>query len=122
MMIFSSDLVNNILKFMAHQFNVNIPAGETKDISFYVNITGYLNIAIRTRDGSNYLPASWWIIWGLGAVSQIGPQSQTFRTEIPVKWWKGAVSAKLRASAGMTDTVLTIYENSQIDGTISFHW
>lgn len=103
-------------------FEVKIPAGQTVNVAQYVNMSGTLNILIRTRDGSNHLPACWWIAWGFGSVSQLGEHKDHFTTDIPVSWWRGVVHAKLRASADDTDTVLTIGENGELDFSKSFTW
>ena len=101
---------------------VKIAAGATADAAFFVNMTGKLNVAIRTRDGSNELPEAWWITWGFGAISSLGAKQDSFETPIPVKWWKGVVSAKLRAKAGPSDTILYVSEDAALDGSISFDW
>jgi hypothetical protein len=101
---------------------VKISAGATADVAFFVNMSGKLLIAIRTRDGSNEIPEAWWITWGFGGISSLGAKKDSFETPIPVKWWKGVVSARLRARAGPSDTVLFISENSSLDAGISFNW
>lgn len=105
----------------AATFEVKIPEGKTVDVARYVNVKGSLKILIRTRDGSNTLPAAWWIKWGFGSVSQIGPQKNSFTTKIPVNKVKGIASAKLRATAG-SDTVLYLSEDSELDASVTFHW
>ena len=102
-------------------FQVKIKRGSTADVARYVNVKGTLNILIRTRDGKNELPAVWWIKWSVGTVSQLGKQKDRFITKIPVDWWKGIVSAKLRATAS-SDTILYISENSALDGHLKFKW
>jgi len=99
---------------------VKIPAGQTVDVWFGVNIKGQVSYAIRTRDGSNSL-RMWWVKYPFGSVDQLGVLSNQGKLSIPISWWKGVVSAKLRGSAG-SDTLVLVGENAEVDATVTFHF
>jgi hypothetical protein len=107
---------------MPNPYKIKIPAGETRDAGFYVNRTGTLDVVIRTRDESNVLDEVWWITWGVGGISSLGRKHEQFTTKIPVRWWKGIVTAKLRARAVGSDTLLVISVDAHNDASISFQW
>jgi hypothetical protein len=98
---------------------VKVSAGKTADLWLGVNVTGRVNYAIRTRDGSNKM-RMWWVLEPLGTVTQLGTLSTTGSLDIPGKL-KGTISAKLRGKAAV-DTVVFVGENVSIDNSVTFHW
>lgn len=97
-----------------------ILAGQTIDAWFGVNVTGSLSYKIATRKGGEGV-ALWWIKYPLGSTEQLGIKLGTGTIPIPISWWKGVVSAKLRASAS-TESILFLAENAQIDKSVSLSW
>jgi len=98
---------------------IKVAAGKTGDLWLGVNVTGKVQYAIRTKDGSNQMKM-WWVMEPLGNVTQLGKLAGNGSLNIPGKL-KGAVSAKLRGSA-VTDTVVYIGENVEVDNSVTFHW
>lgn len=90
---------------------INLSAGETKDVWFGVNLTGKLTIGIRTQDGINAADF-WWITWGVGSVKNLGAFSNVQTIEIPISLFKGVISAKLRARAAQSPTVVVVSEDA----------
>jgi hypothetical protein len=99
---------------------IRIPAGQSVDAWWGVNVSGKINYTIRTRDGSNKAKF-WWIKWGFGTVEEIGVRTDTGAIDIPISIFKGVAAAKLRASSDV-DTVIYIRENSAPDAGVTFHW
>lgn len=99
---------------------IRIPAGQARDIWWGVNVSGKVNYVIRSRDGSN-TAKFWWIKWGVGSIEKIGEMHDEGSLTIPIRWFLGVVSAKLRASATV-DTVVRIEENSTPDKGFDFTW
>jgi hypothetical protein len=105
---------------VAAEMQVRIPAGQTVDVWFGANVSGKLYYSIASRDGSNAVNF-WWIKWGFGSVEQLGVHHGAGLFDIPISWWKGIFSAKLRASAA-SDTIIHIQENTSLNANLSFHW
>jgi len=99
---------------------IKIPAGQTADLWYGVNVTGNLNIRIQTRDGKNELKLSW-IKWGVGSIQEIGNWGPAGSINIPIAWWRGIVSAKLRGEAS-NDTIVYISDRVAIDKKFVFDW
>jgi hypothetical protein len=99
---------------------IKIASGQTADIWTGVNVTGKVNLAVRTRDGKNELTL-WWIKWGVGSAEQLGHWGPNGSLDIPISWWRGIVSAKLRGQAA-SDTVVYISERAAVDKTWTFDW
>jgi hypothetical protein len=98
---------------------IRIPAGQTVDLWFGVNVTGKVSYAIRTKDGTNTIHM-WWILEPTGRVKQLGKRSNDGSLKIP-GLTAASVSAKLRGSATV-DTVVYIGENVSVDHSLTFHW
>jgi hypothetical protein len=106
---------------MANPNVVQILAGQSADVWFGVNMSGSLGLAIRTRDGSNCVPAMWWIKWGFGSVEQLGQQCGNVTIDIPIAWYRGVLSAKLRVAVSV-DTFILVSENAAPDAGYSGHF
>lgn len=99
---------------------IRIAKGETKDVWFGVNVAGKLHLAVRTRDGRDRVNL-WWITWGVGSTTPLDNWGPSGDLDIPITWWKGILSAKLRGTAA-EDTVIYLSEKSAIDKTVAFNW
>lgn len=99
---------------------IKIPKGQTMDVWFGANVTGKVHLAIRTRDGHNKMNM-WWLTWGVGSTTNLGELGPTGDLDIPIRWWKGVVSAKLRGTAS-TDTVIYVSDKVAIDYSKTFTW
>jgi hypothetical protein len=99
---------------------IQIPAGETRDVWWGINVSGHVAYSIRSRDGSNTVKF-WWIKWGVGSIESVGEKSNDGVLPIPIRWYFGIVSAKLRAFA-KADTVVRVQENSVPDKGFTFKW
>src|ERR1700722_2175302 len=77
---------------------IKIAKGQTMDIWFGANVSGKLHLSVRTRDGKNKMNI-WWVTWGVGSTTNIGNWGPDGSLDIPITWWKGVVSAKLRGVA-----------------------
>jgi hypothetical protein len=99
---------------------IRIPAGQARDVWWGVNVSGKLYYSIQNRDESN-TANFWWIKWGVGSIEKIGERRNEGTLTIPIRWYLGVVSAKLRASATV-DTIVRIQENSAPDKGFSFDW
>jgi hypothetical protein len=100
--------------------SVRIPKGESADIWFGVNVTGKVSIRVVTRDGSNKLNL-WWITWGVGSAQSLGNYGPAGDLPIPITWWKGVISARLRGQAS-SDTVVYFSDKVQVDKNVTFIW
>jgi hypothetical protein len=89
-------------------------------IWFGVNVTGKVSIRVVTRDGSNKLNL-WWITWGVGSTQSLGNYGPAGDLPIPIAWWKGVISARLRGQAS-TDTVVYFSDKVQVDKNVTFIW
>ena len=56
--------------------------------------------------------------WNRARSRSLGPDGTL---EIPITWWKGVVSAKLRGQAD-EDTVLYVSDSVAIDKSVTFEW
>jgi hypothetical protein len=99
---------------------IKIPKGQTVDIWFGVNVSGKLHLAVRTRDGRNKINM-WWLTWGVGSTTAIGDWGPNGDLDIPITWWRGVVSAKLRGTAA-EDTVVYVSERVSVDKSVTFKW
>ncbi len=99
---------------------IRISKGQSADLWFGANVTGKVHLSIRTRDGRNKLNM-WWITWGVGSTSQVGDWGPSGDLEIPITWWKGTVSAKLRGKAS-DDTIVYLSDKVTIDKAVTFKW
>jgi hypothetical protein len=99
---------------------IRIARGQTADIWFGANVSGKLHLSIRTRDGKNQMNI-WWLTWGVGSTTNIGNWGPSGDLDIPITWWKGVVSAKLRGTATQ-DTVVYVSEKVAIDKSVTFNW
>lgn len=99
---------------------ISIPAGEARDAWWGVNVQGKIYYSIRTRDESNTVKF-WWIKWGVGSIESIGERSNEGSLAIPIHWYLGIVSAKLRAYSAV-DAIVRIEENSAPDKGFTFKW
>ena len=99
---------------------IKIANGQTAEIWSGVNVTGKVHLRVLTRDGKNSI-GLWWITWGVGSTTQIGTWGPNGSLNIPIAWWKGVVSAKLRGRA-TSDTVVYVSDRVEIDKTLTFHW
>lgn len=99
---------------------IQIPAGESRDAWWGINVTGQIHYVIRNRDGSNKAKF-WWIKWGIGSIDDVGERSNEGSLAIPIRWYLGIVSAKLRVSSTV-DTVIRVEENSVPDKGFTFKW
>jgi hypothetical protein len=63
----------------------------------------------------------WWVTWGVGSTQNIGPWGPDGSLDIPITWWKGTVSAKLRGTAA-EDTVVTVSDRVAVDKSATFVW
>src|SRR5579864_6609087 len=106
---------------MAQQTQIiKVPQGQSADLWFGVNVTGKVYVQIATRDGMNRMKL-WWVKWGIGATEDLGSRGPISALEIPIAWWKGLVSAKLRGVA-TSDTVVRISDRIEIDKSFTFRW
>ena len=99
---------------------VKVPKGQTADLWYGVNVAGRVHLRIVTRDGGNKMKLSW-IKWGVGSVEELGLWGPAGELQIPITWWKGTISAKLRGLAE-SDTVVYISDKVEIDKTVTFSW
>jgi hypothetical protein len=99
---------------------IRVPAGQTADLWSGVIITGKVNLALQTRDGKNIMKL-WWVKWGIGSTEEIGNWGPSGSLEIPISWWKGVVSAKLRGQA-LSDTMVCISDRAAFDKQFTFEW
>ena len=99
---------------------IKIPKGQTRDVWFGANVTGKVHLAIRTRDGRNKMNM-WWLTWGVGSTTNLGELGPNSNLDIPITWWKGVVSAKLRGTAA-DDTVVYVSDKVAIDYSKTFTW
>jgi hypothetical protein len=105
---------------MAEPLAVRLAAGTQGDLWAGFNVTGQVHLLVRSRTGENRINV-WWITWGVGSVHNLGQQSGSVRLTIPINWWKGIVSAKLRASA-VVDTVVYVSDTAEVDYKKTFQW
>lgn len=99
---------------------IKIAKGQTADIWFGVNVSGKVHLAVRTRDGSNKVNM-WWLTWGVGSTNNLGQWGPNGDLNIPISWWKGVVSAKLRGRASQ-ETVVYVSDKVAIDYSKTFVW
>jgi hypothetical protein len=99
---------------------IKVAKGQTADVWYGANVAGKLHLAVRTRDGRNKMNM-WWITWGVGSTTSLGEWGPNGDIDIPITWWKGVVSAKLRGTAA-EDTVIYLSEKSQVDKSFTFVW
>lgn len=97
-----------------------VKAGQTVDLWYGVNVTGKVNLAIRSRDGTNKIKL-WWITWGIGSTQELGDQHSDGALPIPISWWRGVVSAKLRGQA-YSDSTVYVSDRVSVDKTLTFDW
>lgn len=61
---------------------IEIKAGESKEIWYGFNVKGSVNLAIRTKDGSNKVRL-WWVKQPFGRVEQLGIVGPELELQIP---------------------------------------
>lgn len=106
--------------FCQTPLKIRISQGQTADIWFGVNVAGSVNLAVYTRDGKNKIKLRW-VTWGVGSSRELGEWGPTGSLTVPISWWKGVVSAKLRGQAS-SDTVVYISDKVEIDRKLTFDW
>jgi hypothetical protein len=96
---------------------IDVPEGKTVDTYFEINLSGYVSLSIRDKNG----PACadlWWITWPLGWVKEIGRKCGNARLDIP-GWRDLSLWSKLRARGAGQHTKIIVSENSEIANTIT---
>jgi hypothetical protein len=99
---------------------VKVPAGSQADLWTGINVKGTVHLLVRTRSG-NDTAKLWWVTWGIGSVTQLGNVTGRQDVAIPIAWWRGVVSARLRAEAS-EDTVIYVSDEAAVDYSKTFKW
>jgi hypothetical protein len=87
---------------------IEINIGETKEVYFYINLTGKLHYKISNESGTNRLKF-WWVKGPFGNVEGLG--ELIGEGSLP---YKGLVWGKLKASSADSQTFVQIEESSKI--------
>lgn len=69
-------LVATLPSVLQAEKEIRIPAGQSADAWWGVNVSGKLGDTIRTRDGSNKVKF-WWIKWGFGTLEEVGGRADS---------------------------------------------
>jgi hypothetical protein len=97
---------------------IKIPAGQTADLWFGVNVKGKIYYAIRSRSGADRAKL-WWIKWGVGSIEEIGERAGGGELTPPSGILD--VSYKLRAEVS-EDTIFYISDTVKVNNTLTFKW
>ena len=113
-------LLGSLPSVVRAEKEIRIPAGQSADVWWGVNVSGSIHYVIRTRDDSNTVKF-WWIKWGFGSIENVGLRTDVGSLQIPISLFKGVMAAKLRASSDV-NAIIYIQENSAPDAGVTFHW
>ncbi len=113
-------LIGSFSSVVRAEKEIKIPAGQSADVWWGVNVSGSIHYVIRTRDDSDRVKF-WWIKWGIGSIENAGLRTDVGSLQIPISLFKGVMAAKLRASSDV-DAIIYIQENSAPNTGLTFHW
>jgi hypothetical protein len=84
-------LLGSLPSVVRAEKEIRIPAGQSADVWWGVNVSGNVHYVIRTRDESNTVKF-WWIKWGVGSIEEVGSRTDVGAFKIPISIFRGVVA------------------------------